>query len=72
MSYSILAVHPDDDFNPFDPDALGALREAYTWITQPRMMTPGEVIYPTAYYNQVAEMLRRAIKNAEARKDEMP
>jgi hypothetical protein len=64
-SYNWLSNHPGDKFNPFDPDPAGALREVYTWITQPEMMTPTHATYRVVHYNQLTEMLRRAIKNAE-------
>lgn len=67
------ANHPNDDFNPFDPDVLSALREAYTFITQPQRMESGPtsrdptvLTYNLHDYNSLTEMLRRAIKKGEA------
>lgn len=68
LSYSWLTNHPGDKFNPFDPDPAGALREVYTWISQPQLMTPTEIHYPTTHFNQLTEMLRRAIANADLEK----
>ncbi len=48
-----------------DPDPAGALREVYAWISSPAVLTPTEATYRVAHYNQLTEMLRRAIKNAE-------
>jgi hypothetical protein len=39
--YILISDQHATDFNPFDPDPIGALREAYAWITQPERMTPG-------------------------------
>lgn len=66
-SYVMIANHPaDQKFNPFDPDPLGALREVYAWFASPQKMTPTELTYRAGHFNQLGEMLRRAIKNAEA------
>ena len=61
--YVRLAVH-EGQFNPFDPDALGALREAYAWITQPVRSGGEEVVYSSTHYDSLTEMLRRAIVSA--------
>ena len=58
--YTLLAVQPDS-FDPFKPDALGALREAYAWIANPALMGNGEVIYCTAHYNALTAMMRRVL-----------
>lgn len=67
--YTLIANHPGDKFNPLDPDSAGALREIYAWITQPQVLTPTHATYRVAHYNQLTEMLRRAIKNAELTKE---
>jgi len=65
-SYAVLAVHPDpDSFNPFAPDALGALREAYAWIANPTLIGNGEMIYSTARYNDLVAMMGRALSAAQ-------
>lgn len=68
-SYVMIANHPGDKFNPFDPDPAGALREVYAWIASPELLTPTHATYRVAHYNQLTEMLRRAIKNAESIKE---
>ena len=60
-SYSIVAGDTPEDWSPFDPEPLGALIEAYTWIARPARVSGGEAVYSTAKYDQIAEMLRRAI-----------
>jgi hypothetical protein len=63
-SYAVLAVHPDS-FDPFGPDALGALREAYAWIANPTLIGNGEMIYSTARYNDLVAMMGRALSAAQ-------
>jgi hypothetical protein len=65
-SYILNTSHPGDRFDPFDPDPLGALREAYAWISQPVVATPDRFTYDAFRYDALTEMLRRAIRNAEA------
>jgi hypothetical protein len=59
-------------FSAFDPDVLGALLEAYTFITQP-LKSSVEVVdgqkvhrgtYDTASYNDLVQMMDRAIRKA--------
>jgi hypothetical protein len=72
--YAMIAPENHSGWSPFDPHALGALIEAYTWITQPQRMTspadrsrPGTAEYSTARYNDLTEMLRRAIAKERTR-----
>lgn len=59
-SYAVLAVHPDS-FDPFAPDAIGALREAYAWVSNPSLIGNGELIYKSDHFNALAAMMRRAL-----------
>jgi hypothetical protein len=51
-------------WNPFDPDALGALIEARDWINNPRFSSADRLEYRVCHFEQLTEMLRRAIKKA--------
>lgn len=66
-SYHDIANHHADDFSPFSPDTLGALREAYAWIASPQVATRDAVTYRAGAYNQLTDLLRRAIALEEAR-----
>lgn len=63
--YSLLANHPGDRFNPFDPDLLGALREVYTFFSQPDRCTAEFTCYRSDRYNELAAMMRMAIRKAD-------
>lgn len=59
-------------FDPFEPDALGALREAYAFISQPLASVISDVngrkvhraTYDMSGYNELTAMLRLAIRRA--------
>lgn len=59
-SYTVLVVQPDS-FDPFAPDALGALREAYAWIVNPSLIGNGELIYRSAHFNALVAMIKNAL-----------
>lgn len=63
-SYSLRANH-SEKFDPFNPDLLGALREAYAFITQPTCLTECEGLYDTRGYGELVAMLGRALRNAQ-------
>jgi hypothetical protein len=68
--YVRIASGHDENFSAFDPDAIGALREAYAWITQPARGEPGWLTYDARRFNQLTAMLRRAITREEIRNAE--
>ncbi len=61
------------EWNAFDPDALGALIEVYTWLTQPAafrsgfLNAPDVLEYRTHRYNALTEMLLLAIAKERER-----
>lgn len=59
--YTLIAHHEDENFNPFHPDPMGALLEAYTWIAQPIRSGGGEKVYSSDRFNDLTTMLRRAL-----------
>jgi hypothetical protein len=71
-AYTVLNGANIDKSNPFDPDLGGALLEAYTFITQADGAIPAtgamgkevRLSYNCRHYNDVVDMLRRALKKA--------
>lgn len=61
------------EFNPFDPDLIGALREAYAFIANPMATTVSIIdgkkqrrsVYDANNYNMLVDMIDRAIRKAE-------
>ena len=65
-SYVVIGQHPPrSTFDPFDPDLIGALREAYAWIINPYLSTPGSVQYRSRNLDAMTTMMRRAIAKAD-------
>jgi len=76
-SYSYSLRNPANsarEFSAFDPDPLGALLEAYTFITQPLKSLATNVdgqkthraVYDTSHYNELVTMMGKAIRKAGA------
>ena len=63
QSYSILSPeNVNNGFDPFNPDPVGALREAYTFIGQ-----GGQTNHSIAEYNRLMMLMSRALAKADGR-----
>ena len=63
QSYLILSPeNAINDFDPFNPDPVGALREAYVFISQ-----GGQATHSIAEYNRLMMLMSRALARADGR-----